>query len=157
MPSARTAGSRLRGNATPSRPARTRRATRSGQIEQLLVETAEATDAIDQMDFENPVTDSAARVLAPHRLVRSGHDVPLDASTGDLPVWELPEQVTGDATAEVETLGVSHPDDEVEQFRPCDTRMAVEIVAAGLPHPGKRIADGFFVRIVAQHESAAEV
>ncbi len=47
--------------------------------------------------------------------------------------------------------------DEVEQLSPGDVRVAVEILATGLPHPWQRVTDRRFVRIAAQYEGAAEV
>src|ERR1700752_4565676 len=104
------------------------------------------------MDFEDPVTAAAARVNAPHRLVRSGRDVPLGGRPGDLLVRELSDQMTGNGIAELKALGTSDADDEVKKFSASDVRVSIEIVAPGLPHPWQGIADGGFVRIVAQHK-----
>ena len=77
------------------------------QIEQLLVETADAAGRIGQMDFQNPMADAAVGILASHRLVRTGRDVPLDAIADDLLVRKLPDQMAGDRAAELEAFGVS--------------------------------------------------
>src|SRR5271163_3129430 len=129
----------------------------SGQIEQLLVETAVAADPVDQMDLEDPMAQATAGVLASHQFVRSGHDVPLDGISGDLLVRKLPDQVAGDAVAPLETLVASHPDDVVEQFGARNVGVTFKIVTPGPPHPRERIADRDLVRIVAQHERAPEV
>src|SRR6516165_7369995 len=65
--------------------------------------------------------------------------------------------MTGDGTAEPETLAVRHPDDEVEQFGSGDVGAPVEIFATGLPHPWQGVAEGHLARIVPQYEGAAEV
>jgi len=63
----------------------------------------------------------------------------------------------GDVAAPPETLGAGRLDGEVEQLGAGDVGMVVEVVAPGLPHPWERIAEGVFVRVVAEHVGAAEV
>ena len=75
----------------------------------------------------------------------------------DLLVRELPEQMPGDRAAELEALGVRQFDDVVVQLGAGDSRVAVEVVAPGLPHPRQGVAHGELVRVVAEHEGAAEV
>ena len=65
--------------------------------------------------------------------------------------------MAGDVAAPPETLGVSHPDNEVEQLGAGDIGVGFEIVATGLPDPRQGIADGVFVRVVAEHVGASEV
>ena len=65
--------------------------------------------------------------------------------------------MAGDVAAPPETLGAGRLDGEVEQLGAGDVGMVVEVVAPGLPYPWQRIADGEFVRVVAEHVGAAEV
>src|ERR1700742_1663764 len=63
----------------------------------------------------------------------------------------------GDVAAPPETLGAGRLDGEVEQLGAGDIGVVFEVVAPGLPYPRQCIADGQLVRVVAQHERAAEV
>ncbi len=63
----------------------------------------------------------------------------------------------GDRAAELEALGLRDIDDVVEQLGTGDVGMAVEVVPPGLPHPRQRVTHRELVRVVAEHERAAEV
>ncbi len=63
------------------------------KVEEFLIESAEATLRLDEVDLQNPMAPDARSVSTSHRVVAARRDVQLEVVAGDLLVRELADEV----------------------------------------------------------------